>query len=53
MVLAIEVIYNMGKPDVVLLPDGWTITTKDKSYSGLFEQTIAVTSKGPVVLTQT
>ncbi len=52
MVLAIEVIYNMGKPSVVLLPDGWTITTKDKSYSGLFEKTCAVTSKGPVVLTQ-
>lgn len=53
MVLAIEVIYNMGKPDVALLPDGWTIATKDKSFSALFERTVAVTKKGPVVLTRT
>ena len=52
MVLAIEVIYSMGKPEVALLADGWTIATKDKSLSGLFEQTVAVTKKGPVVLTQ-
>lgn len=53
MVLAIEIIYNMGKPDVSLLSDSWTIVSKDNSYSGLFERTVAVTKKGPVVLTQT
>jgi methionyl aminopeptidase len=53
MVLAIEIIYNFGKPQVVLLKDGWTIATKDRDISGLFERTIAVTKKGPVVLTQT
>ena len=53
MVLAIEIIYNMGKPDVSLLSDNWTIISKDNSYSGLFERTVAVTRKGPVVLTQT
>lgn len=53
MVLAIEIIYNMGKPQVSLLSDGWTIATKDRELSGLFERTIAVTKKGPVVLTQT
>lgn len=53
MVLAIEIIYNMGKPDVSLLSDNWTIISKDNSYSGLFERTVAVTKKGPVVLTQT
>ena len=53
MVLAIEIIYNMGKPQVSLLADGWTIATKDRGLSGLFERTIAVTKKGPVVLTQT
>jgi len=36
MVLAIEVIYKMGSPDITLLSDGWTIATKDGSYSGLF-----------------
>jgi len=51
--IAIEVIYNMGKKDVVYSnDDGWTIKTKDKSLSGLFERTIAVTKDGPVILTQ-
>lgn len=53
MTIAIEVIYNMGKKDVVYLnDDGWTIKTKDKSLSGLFERTIAVTKDGPVILTK-
>jgi len=52
MVIAIEIIYNQGKPEVVLLPDGWSIATKDGSLAGLFERTIAITKKGPVVLTQ-
>lgn len=53
MVLAIEVIYNMGKPELIILDDGWTIDSKDNSNSGLFERTISITKKGPVVLTQT
>jgi len=53
MTIAIEVIYNMGKPDVIYSnDDGWTIKTKDKSLSGLFERTIAVTKDGPLVLTK-
>lgn len=53
MTLAIEVIYNMGKPEVVYANnDGWTIKTKDGSLSGVFERTIAVTKNGPLVLTQ-
>ncbi|OGY25993.1 MAG: type I methionyl aminopeptidase [Candidatus Woykebacteria bacterium RBG_16_44_10] len=52
MVIAIEVIYNFGKPGVRLLSDGWSIATSDSSVSGLFEHTIAVTKKGPLVLTQ-
>ena len=52
MVIAVEVIYNMGKADVEYSnDDGWTIKTKDNSLSGLFERTIAVTKSGPVVLT--
>src|SRR3989344_7486285 len=40
MTIAIEVIYNMGKSDVVYSnSDGWTIKTKDHSLSGLFERT--------------
>ena len=53
MALAIEVIYNMGKEDVVYAnKDGWTISTKDGSLSAVFERTIAVGENGPEVLTK-
>lgn len=53
MVLAIEVIYNLGGPDVIYKGnDGWTIATKDGKISGLFEATVAVTSHGSLVLTE-
>lgn len=51
MTLAIEVIYAKGSGEVVLEKDNWTISTKDGSLGGLFEQTIAVTEKGPIILT--
>lgn len=52
MVLAIEVIYNEGKSPVVYKnDDGWSIATRDGANSGLFEHTVAVTAKGPVILT--
>ena len=52
MVIAVEVIYNMGKNGVVLAnEDGWTIKTKDGSLSGLFERTIAIAENGPLILT--
>lgn len=51
LVIAVEIIYNQGKPQIVLFDDGWTIATRDSSLSGLFERTIVVTKKGPVVLT--
>lgn len=51
--LAIEVIYIMGKKDVVLDQDGWTIKSADGSPAGLFEMSIIVGPKGgkPEVLT--
>jgi len=53
MTIAIEVIYNMGKNEVVLAnDDGWTIKTKDGSFSGVFERTIVITDKGTVILTK-
>ena len=53
MTIAIETIYNMGKSEVVYSnSDGWTIKTKDGSLSGLFERTIAIAERGPVVLTR-
>ncbi|MDP2873855.1 MAG: type I methionyl aminopeptidase [bacterium] len=51
MTLAVEVIYALGKPEIILEDDGWTISTRDGKIAGLFEQTIAITEKGPVVLT--
>lgn len=53
MTIAIEVIYNMGLPDVVYAnDDGWTIKTRDGSLSGVFEKTVAITKNGPLVLTK-
>ena len=51
MVLAIEPMVAMGKPDVKVLGDGWTAVTKDGSLAAHFEHTVAVTAGGPVVLT--
>lgn len=51
MVLAIEVMYAMGEPEVVYDEDGWTISTQDGKISALFEDTVAVTKEGPIVLT--
>lgn len=50
-VLAIEVIYTMGSPELVLAEDGWTINTKDGKIAGLFEETVGVVDGHPVVLT--
>ncbi len=52
MVLAIEPMINAGKPEVRVLPDGWTAVTVDGSYSAHFEQTVAITKDGPQVLTR-
>lgn len=51
MVLAIEVIYAQGSGEVKIEKDNWTISTKDGSLGGLFEQTVAITKNGPIVLT--
>ncbi|QNI36242.1 type I methionyl aminopeptidase [Edaphobacter albus] len=52
MVLAIEPMINAGKPEVKVLPDGWTAVTVDGSYSAHFEHTVALTENGPLVLTR-
>ncbi|MEK7497540.1 MAG: type I methionyl aminopeptidase [Patescibacteria group bacterium] len=52
MVLAIEAMYAQGKPDLVTDKDGWTIRSRDGKITGLFEETVAVTSRGPLVLTK-
>ena len=51
MVIAIEPMINAGRPNIRILPDGWTVKTADKSLSAHFEHTIAITSQGAVILT--
>ncbi|MDD5251955.1 MAG: type I methionyl aminopeptidase [Patescibacteria group bacterium] len=51
MVLALEPMVNFGDDEIGMLPDGWTIVTADGSNSAHFEATIAVTDKGPDILT--
>lgn len=51
MVLAIEVIYSQGSPEMVLKEDGWGISTVDGKLAALFEKTIAITKKGVSILT--
>jgi methionyl aminopeptidase len=52
MVIAIEPMVNIGKPDVMVLDDGWTAVAKDGSMSAHFEHTVAVTDTGARILTE-
>lgn len=52
MTFTIEPMINAGKRNVRLLPDGWTVVTKDHSLSAQWEHTILVTEQGYEVLTQ-
>ncbi|HWR52283.1 MAG TPA: type I methionyl aminopeptidase [Bryobacteraceae bacterium] len=52
IVLAIEPMVNAGKAEARVLPDRWTVVTKDGAYSAHFEHTVAVTQNGPWVLTR-
>jgi methionyl aminopeptidase len=49
-VLAIEPMVNIGGPEVVMRPDGWTVVTKDGTRSAHFEHTVAVGADGPEIL---
>jgi methionyl aminopeptidase len=52
MVFTIEPMINLGRRDTRLLPDGWTVVTRDRSLSAQWEHTIAVTEDGHDVLTR-
>lgn len=52
MTLAIEPMINAGGYEVVVLEDGWTAVTKDRSLSAHFEHSVAVTDNGPYILSQ-
>ena len=52
MALAIEPMVNEGTPDLEILSDGWTAVTADGKLSAHFEHSIAITSNGPVILSE-
>jgi len=51
MTFTIEPMINAGKREVKLLPDNWTVVTRDHSLSAQWEHTVLVTDKGREVLT--
>lgn len=52
MIFTIEPMINAGAREVKLLPDNWTVVTKDHSLSAQWEHTILVTETGYEVLTK-
>jgi len=52
MVLAVEPMINAGGSGVRVLPNGWTVVTKDGACSAHFEHTIAIVDGGCEVLTR-
>jgi len=51
MAITVEPMVNAGKRHVRLLPDGWTVVTKDHSLSAQWEHTVLVTESGHEILT--
>jgi methionyl aminopeptidase len=51
MCFTVEPMVNAGKRDIKLLPDGWTVVTKDRSLSAQWEHTVLVTEYGHEILT--
>ncbi len=51
MTMTVEPMVNAGKRNVKLLPDGWTVVTKDHKLSAQWEHTVLITNDGFEVLT--
>ena len=51
MVIAIEPMLTLGSPEVYTLKDGWTVVTRDHSFSAHFEHTVLITKDSPEILT--
>ncbi|MFZ0791522.1 MAG: type I methionyl aminopeptidase [Chromatiaceae bacterium] len=51
MCFTVEPMVNAGKRFIKLLPDGWTVVTKDRSLSAQWEHTVLVTDDGVEILT--
>lgn len=50
LVLALEPMFTLGGNDSVILDDGWTVSTRDGSFSAHWELSVAITKHGPRVL---
>ena len=50
LVIAIEPMVNAGSPEVYVKDDGWTAVTRDGKLSAHFEHSVAVTERGPYIL---
>ena len=51
-VIAVEPMINEGVCDVHEMPDGWTVKTADRKLSAHYENTVAITDEGPILLTE-
>jgi methionyl aminopeptidase len=52
MTLAIEPMITMGRPEVYVHDDDWSISSVDESLAAHFEHTVAITPDGPRILTR-
>lgn len=52
LVICVEPMINLGTHRINLLSDEWTIVTADGKPSAHYENTIAVTSDGPIITTK-
>lgn len=52
MTMAIEPMINMGTYEVITQDNGWTVVTRDGKPSAHWEHTVAITEKGPEILTR-
>jgi len=52
IVIAIEPMLNEGRSEVEVLKDGWTVVTSDRKLSCHFEDTVAITKEGSIILTR-
>jgi methionyl aminopeptidase len=52
MTLAIEPMITMGRPEVYVHDDDWSISSVDESLAAHFEHTVAITADGPRILTR-
>ena len=52
MIFTVEPMINLGRPQVKILPDGWTAVTRDRSLSAQFEHSLGVTEDGVEIFTR-